>query len=558
MPTATADLRQRAAGVSVLAAVQLLVLAAAVEVVQAVVFFAGGHASALVLAAGAAAAAGVALLHGSRGRARDAVLATGLAAAVAIGAPLLARTTYDVSWDGQTYHQLAIQRLVDGWNPFAAALPGGDGSNAYFANHYAKGAWLRAASVYLVGGDIEAGKGWTFVLGAASGLAALGALLRARAIRGWAAAAAAILCAVNPVVATQLLTNYVDGQLASVITAAAALAAAVALGGGRVAFAGIAACASLAPGLKFTGVAYAGLVSAGTVAVAWRWHRSAARPVLIACVAGLAAGTLLVGFNPYVTNWRSRGHPFFPLAGPEAIDIVTGQVGAGFLAHSRLARVALSILAESRNDMGADPTLKWPFAWAAGETVPFRWPDVRFGGFGPLFSGALVFSLAALLAALRSDRRAVALAAAVAAGLVATALVNPHAWWARYAPQVWLVPIVLALGASTRTGGRAALALAAATFLTTAVDAGLVGTNAVHRGRMRSVALKAQLASLAREPVPVAIRFRPPFGESHRLRLHDAGVRFVEADPLPCARPETLDSSATEYCRGGQPVLPGR
>jgi hypothetical protein len=525
MPTATADLRQRAAGVSVLAAVQLLVLAAAVEVVQAVVFFAGGHASALALA---------------------------------IAAPLLASTTYDVSWDGQTYHQLAIQRLADGWNPFAAALPGGDGSNAYFANHYAKGAWLRAASVYLAGGDIEAGKGWTFVLGAAAGLATLGALLRAPAIRGWAAAAAAILCAVNPVVVTQLLTNYVDGQLASVITAAAALAAVVALRGGWVPFAGIAACASLAPGLKFTGVAYACLFAAGTVAVAWRWHRSATRPVVIACVGGLAAGTLLVGFNPYVTNWRTRGHPFFPLAGPNAIDVVAGQVSPGFLAHSRLARVALSILAESQNDRDADPTLKWPFTWAAGEPVPFRWPDVRFGGFGPLFSGALVLSLAALLAALRSDRRAVTLAAVVAAGLVATALVNPHAWWARYAPQVWLVPIVLALGASTRAGGRAAVALAAATFLTAAVDAGVVGTNAIRRGRKHSAALQAQLASLAREPVPVAVRFGPSF-ESHRQRLRDAGVRFVEADPLPCARPETLDSSVTEFCRGGgQAGLPGR
>jgi hypothetical protein len=545
------DRTGRGGAVAILAAAAagLLALAAATEVAAALGFALGRPVSPWALVAGAAGAAATTLLA-ARGAGRRAPLAaSAIVVAAALAGPIAARRVYDVSWDGQTYHQLGVLRLAEGWNPVAGPLPVPPDSSAYFVNHYAKGAWLRAAVAYQATGDLEAAKGWTIVLLAAAGLAAAAALLAIPPLHaGWAAAGGA-LAAANPVLTAQLLTSYVDGQLGAVLTAWAALALLALLrGAGVAALAGLAACALLAPGLKFTGAVYAvpfGLLAA---LAASRWRPRAAPAIALACAAGVAAGVAGVGWNPYFTNWRTRGHPFYPLAGPEAIDIIPGQIDAGFLARSPLRRLAISTFAASYNQREGAPVLKWPFQVLDGETSPFRWPDVRFGGFGPLFSGGLLLAAAAAAAGLLARSRPAALAALAAAALLAAALLNPHAWWARYAPQLWLVPLALALaGALARR--RAAAVLAAAALAVLAADAALVATNALRRAGKRSDVLRAQLASLAREPGPVAIRLGA--FEAQRVRLRAAGVRFVEVERLPCLAPETIESSSIEVCRPG-------
>ncbi|BAY47545.1 hypothetical protein SAMD00079811_51630 [Scytonema sp. HK-05] len=59
---------------------------------------------------------------------------------------------YDLSWDGQVYHQKAVYHLANNWNPFKAKV--GD----IWVDHYAKGPWIYAASIYKLIGQIEVGK----------------------------------------------------------------------------------------------------------------------------------------------------------------------------------------------------------------------------------------------------------------------------------------------------------------------------------------------------------------------------------------------------------------
>ena len=59
---------------------------------------------------------------------------------------------YDVSWDGQAYHQKAIYYLANNWNPYQVKI--GD----LWVDHYAKGSWIYAASIYKLMGHIEVSK----------------------------------------------------------------------------------------------------------------------------------------------------------------------------------------------------------------------------------------------------------------------------------------------------------------------------------------------------------------------------------------------------------------
>lgn len=354
----------------------------------------------------------------------------------------------------------------------------------------------------------------------------------------------------EPVASTQLLTDYVDGQLASVLTAGSAFAIAALAGGGAVPLVGLAACGLLLTGPKFTGVVYAVLLAAFAGAAAWRASRPRATATAEAMAVAVAVGAGFVGWNPYVTNWRERGHPFYPLAGRGALDIVTGQAVPSFLARLRVERLAISVFARSSNERDEPPQLKVPFT-VGPETALFVVPDVRIGGFGPLFSGALVLAvLATVLAAWRRPRTAPALGAVVAGALLASALVNPHAWWARYAPQVWLVPVALAVGAAAARA-RVPTVVAALALTVLVADAGLVAVNAIHRGRGRSAAVTAQLRALSRSPEPVAVRFAGFEALRHRFRV--AGVRFVDADPLPCARPALIETTPATYCPPSPP-----
>jgi hypothetical protein len=94
------------------------------------------------------------------------------------------------------------------------------------------------------------------------------------------------------------------------------------------------------------------------------------------------------------------------------------------------------------------PRLKVPFIIEKRELeFFFAATDTRIGGFGPLYGGILIVS-ALLFYALWRHQRQIGLYAIAAAGTIfLTAIVNPEAWWARYAPQLWAIPAVAAMGA---------------------------------------------------------------------------------------------------------------
>jgi hypothetical protein len=122
---------------------------------------------------------------------------------------------YDLSFDGQWYHQDAIIHLRDGWNPFwdaPLAHSAVSGFNADYVNHYAKAPWTLASAFYQCIPKIQWSKAGGLLWLTTSFLITLGGLFRWTQ-RPFVSTIVALMLALSPVSLGQSLSFYVDGQL---------------------------------------------------------------------------------------------------------------------------------------------------------------------------------------------------------------------------------------------------------------------------------------------------------------------------------------------------------
>jgi hypothetical protein len=450
---------------------------------------------------------------------------------------------FDLSWDGQAYHQQAIQRMAGGWNPlWDPPLDENLRPNDIWVNHYPRAAWIAEAVLFRATGHIEVAKllqlAWL-----ATALLLAYAALRGLEVARPAALAIATLAACNPVALCQFLSFYVDGLMASTLTVIAALTALWWRRPRSGLLVAIAAALVFLCNLKFTGAVYAGLYACGLGAATLAWRRTAWKPVVLTVAAALLLGLLAVGYGPYVTNTTGYGHPFFPIAGPHAEDVLATSVAPSLRSQNRLALLAHTLFSRSYNTLQI-PRWKAPFFVDTGEVIAFAAPDVRIAGFGPLFSGALLLSLVAL--AIGAARRAPGAlpVLAIVAAILGSVLLNQGLTVARYVPQLWLVPICALVVARPR---RLAQLAGAALFL----NLFLVGGAYLGAQTLLSSRHHAQLASLqtARGALPIEVRWKA--FDTNRERLREAGIPFVEPPQLSCDKPGHLLFSESEVCLSG-------
>jgi hypothetical protein len=131
------------------------------------------------------------------------------------------------------------------------------------------------------------------------------------------------------------------------------------------------------------------------------------------------------------------------------------QMPANFRPLNRVEKLFHSLFSASQ-DQPDVTRLTAPFTIHRSELAAFRMPDVRVSEFGPLFGGALILATLILVRAWpRAPRMAHAVACALALMLL-SAGVNPEAWWARWAPQLWLLPAIALVVGFAAAGDRLA------------------------------------------------------------------------------------------------------
>jgi hypothetical protein len=469
----------------------------------------------------------------------------------------LASCFFDLSWDGQWYHQTAVYQMAHGWNPLREPMHTFSPDLQDWVRHYAKGPWYGALALFETTGQIEAAKAGTWLALVAMALSVFASALDF-GLRRRTAALIATLVSFNPVVVCELASYLVDGLLASYLACFVAALFRWIRRPSPLLSVVVLAAAILCINAKLTGLVYVGCAAAAGGLYVLLWRRDFLTRYILIHVGAIMLGAVIFGYNPYVTNTVHRGNPFYPWSGSAAYPGFNDsahdpnelyETPGNMVGRSRLFRLGFALFGRP----GAQPVcggnhaqLMWPFTANCADLQMYRIHGLRIAGFGPFFSGTFLLGLAVLGTALLRSRGAPRGVTILFAGtIVASLLISTHTWWSRYGPQLWWLPIVAVVAGIAVTQRRATRWTAAGLATLLLVNAALVAfahfrweieaTRTVHR----------QLADL-RQCGDVAVDFQS-FSEPWSERLRAAGVAFRAVQQLSCDQPLELVSVAPGY-----------
>lgn len=356
---------------------------------------------------------------------------------------------YDVSYDGQAYHQETLIQLKNGWNPYFDLLPS-TVNQALYINHYSKGAEISEAVIYLFFHKIESGKAMNIMLLFAAFSLTFSLLLQLVKLPLFKTILISLLVSLNPIVVNQLLSYYVDGQLGSLLQCLLVSSVFIIIYPNRYSFLLFAFTLIVLVNTKFTSAVYAVIfVSCFIAWIFFNRKHLLFKTIGVSAVSGIM-GIALVGFNPYVTNLHGFGHPFYPVMGKTKADILTYNFPLTFRDKSTFEKFYLSLFSHTGNPTstnGKEVQLKIPFTFTKEDIISASKIDARIAGFGPFFSGILlsaVFTLGILLF-FSGINRLTKSALFLTGVFLVSSLINPESWWARYIPQLWYIPIIVLL-----------------------------------------------------------------------------------------------------------------
>ena len=384
--------------------------------------------------------------------------------------------TIDSTYDGNSYHKTAIGALRYGWNPVRADIntfnsspenshkivdaTGADRtSDEPWVNSYPKASWIFAANIYKMTGNIESGKALNLLAVFIVFLLAFSYLYQ-KLGRSKSLLVSGLL-AFNPVAVAQLSGYFIDGAMGNLMLALIILLTMVidkkakGIQQGPLLYIAISLILVIVINIKFTGLAYAGI----TVLCYWIYLlvKKDWKTVLRLSIAGAAAlifGLVVVGASSYIKNTSTHGHPLYPLAGNNSIDIMTHNQPASYADKSGIHKFIESNFGETANILRAgsletgDTSLKVPFTISADElAVLGNDPDLRQAGYGVWFGGILLISLIIgiylLVRYSRKYKTTLPLFLLPLASVAIIAIAFDNSWWARYLPQLYLLPIIV-------------------------------------------------------------------------------------------------------------------
>lgn len=190
------------------------------------------------------------------------------------------------------------------------------------------------------------------------------------------------------------------------------------------------------------------------------------------------------------------------------------------------------------------PEWKIPFAVSPKELYAMQSTDTRIGGFGPWYGGCVLLALTLGIFGWRSRSWAHNRAfVTVMISLVLLIGINPEAWWARYVPFAWLLPIAAWLwGRAQRLQKLSAMLLAAIV-----VNLAMSITPVILHTLRQDDRLEAALRELRERKSVVLVRYHNMY--SNRVRLAEAGITVRAVAALDhCEKEAVLPASDTSYC----------
>lgn len=383
--------------------------------------------------------------------------------------PFASGKTYDLTVDGNSYHKTAIAFIKNGWNPLYETSTNFQKNNKQvvkfdkktrinlWIEHYPKATWIIAATMYDMTGNIESGKCMTIILSIMLLIISYNCLQTILS-RRWAKVFA-LLITLNPITLCQLFSYYVDGLMGICFAIELFLLFLIKpmQKQNKCIWLSLVAICSIFVNLKFTGLLCSGVLAA-VFYFYWLFkYRKEKdffinyRNITVNFVVVFVTAIFLVGSNSYIKNLVEHKNPLYPLIGKDKVDIITTMQPKSFGKKSMPEKFAWSLFSKTENttyDMGA-PELKLPFKVYRSEVGELFAPDVRIGGFGPLFALSIILSLivfiVALIVFIKNEKKNIKYITLPLIAITISMLLLGENWWARYVPQFYLFPVGTAL-----------------------------------------------------------------------------------------------------------------
>lgn len=367
---------------------------------------------------------------------RDFIVSLGVASIVVLISYALATNFYDISYDGQGYHQETIYLLKNGWNPVhEEAHP-----FRSWVNHYQKGNEIMQANIYLLTNQIESVKAIGLILMYVAFSLSF-SFLNLLPMKRIYQLLIAVVVVFNPVVFTQVFTNYIDANwyLTLVISISSLLI--YFANRERIALIVFILSSVIFCSLKLTSIPVFIVISV----FVFSYHLFFYKKKMLMPFLMIFIFSVLCNIHPFITNVQKGYHFLHPFAGDQKTDILNQNIPKVLLNHNRIERILISLFSKPNNDRAItlNDTLKIPFSFDKSQL--FLIYDTRLSGFGFWFSGLLVITSLLMIYLLVTKNNGINKKTFlwVVFALFCTILINPAAWWARLSPQIWLFPVVI-------------------------------------------------------------------------------------------------------------------
>lgn len=358
----------------------------------------------------------------------------------------------DISYDGTTYHQAMIILLKQGLNPifdnvqnFAMSQKYVFTSSIPYVENFLKFFEIIGANIYLIFDKIELTKITNYIFMLVAFCYSFYSIKNFE-LSNKKSLIFALILVYNPICICQMLSNYVDAVfyytflilLFALINYSKKIDEKESL---YLIFVSTVIFANI----KLTGL-FTAIIMFFVFLVAYR-SKNLLKIFSIACVF-----ILLTGINPYFTNVQKGRNPFYPVIQNSIVnanrDFMTTSYPQGFENMNRFQKLLFSTFAVSKNlspliESDDYPRLKIPFTLSGDDVFIFE--DMRLAGFGYFFSGILMLSLILSIFLRFNNCEDKKLFWTIMSILIVSILGNHEAWWARFIPQFWALPIFIGL-----------------------------------------------------------------------------------------------------------------
>lgn len=396
------------------------------------------------------------------------LLVTAAGVAILLSATWLSGLFYDIFWDGNAYHKLAVGYLAKGWNAtwqtveqFLETRPFAEAEflsrNPPWIDFFPKASWYYGASIYKMIPNIEAGKSINLIMIIAAFFAALSGFLKhvpppcgqlQRCQYMICALAAAMISACSPISLNQVFSFYIDGLLGSIwcLTIISLFCESESEKKYWLIFRFF--LIIIGCNLKYTSGAVVGAfcVADYLIKACTNLKKKKYTPILrltgyylVCCLAAFG----IAGAGAYVKNTICYGHPFYPIiekGNTQRMDIMAGYLPEEveqLLPVQKWALITFSKTESARGD--TDLHLKLPFHFEKEELL-ITHIDTERGGMGVFYSGLLLISLGySLLYYIRRKSlglHGVLYIACLAACFLLICIIDAS-WLARYSPYIY-------------------------------------------------------------------------------------------------------------------------